>query len=34
MCCPFGEALVNADNNAHPIEAMILANFKEILNTA
>ena len=29
----FGEALVKADNNEHPIEAMILANFKDILNT-
>jgi len=28
----FGEALVKADNNEHPIEAMILANFKDILN--
>ena len=28
----FAEALVKADNNEHPIEAIILANFKEILN--
>jgi hypothetical protein len=27
----FGEALVKADNNEHPIEAIILANFKDIL---
>jgi hypothetical protein len=30
----FAEALVKADNNEHPVEAIILANFKEILNTA
>lgn len=29
----FAEAIVKSDNNAHPIEAMILANFKDILNT-
>jgi hypothetical protein len=29
----FGEALVKADNNEHPVEAIILANFKELLNT-
>jgi hypothetical protein len=30
----FAEALVKADKNEHPIEAIILANFKDILNTA
>ena len=28
----FAEALVKADNNEHPVEAIILANFKDILN--
>lgn len=28
----FSEALVKADNNEHPVEAIILANFKDILN--
>jgi hypothetical protein len=28
----FAEAVVKADNNKHPIEAIILANFKDILN--
>jgi len=28
----FAEALVEADNNEHPVEAIILANFKDILN--
>ena len=30
----FGEALVKADNNEHPVEAIILANFKDILNAS
>ena len=30
----FGEALVKADNNEHPVEAIILANFKDILSAA
>jgi len=30
----FAEALVKADNNEHPVEAIILANFKDILSTA
>jgi hypothetical protein len=28
----FGEALVKADNNEHPMEGIILANFKDVLN--
>lgn len=28
----FAEALAKADNNEHPVEAIILANFKDILN--
>ena len=28
----FGEALVKADNNEHPVEAIILTNFKEMLS--
>jgi len=28
----FAEALVKADNNEHPVEEIILANFKDILN--
>lgn len=29
----FAEALVKADNNEHPVEAIILANFKDTLNS-
>jgi hypothetical protein len=28
----FGEAIVKADNNEHPIETIILENFKDTLN--